>query len=89
MRRAIAVKRYRKAIERTSVGSLQGSWKRGENADPQQLLCVVEEEIGYTADLELLYDFYSAIGFYDERIKLYGATNEKGGKSRPPKIPKG
>ena len=37
----------------------------------------LEEEIGYTADLELLYDFYSAIGFCNERIKLYGATNLK------------
>ncbi len=30
-----------------------------------------------TADLELLYDFYSAIGFYNERIKLYLATDLK------------
>ena len=37
----------------------------------------LEEEIGYTADLELLYDFYSAIGFCNERIKLYAATNLK------------
>ena len=37
----------------------------------------LEEEIGYTADLELFYDFYSAIGFCNERIKLYGATNLK------------
>ena len=37
----------------------------------------MEEEIGYMADLELFYDFYSAIGFCNERIKLYGATNLK------------
>ena len=37
----------------------------------------LEEEIGYTGNLELLYDFYSAIGFCNERIKLYLATNLK------------
>ena len=70
--KTILVKQYRKAIERTS-------------ADPQAAaLRELEEEIGYTANLELLYDFYSAIGFCNERIKLYGATNlEKVENPRP------
>ena len=62
--KTILVKQYRKAIERTSVEIPAGKLEKGE-------------EIGYTADLELLYDFYSAIGFCNERIKLYGATNLK------------
>ena len=58
----------------TTISKLE----KGENADPQAAaLRELEEEIGYTADLELLYDFYSAIGFCNERIKLYGATNLK------------
>ena len=56
----------------------QGKLEKGENADPKAAaLRELEEEIGYTADLELLYDFYSAIGFCNERIKLYLATNLK------------
>ena len=29
----------------------------------------------YTGELELLYDFYSAIGFCNERIRLYSASH--------------
>ena len=76
--KTILVKQYRKAIERTSVEIPAGKLEKGENADPQAAaLRELEEEIGYTADLELLYDFYSAIGFCNERIKLYVATNLK------------
>ena len=76
--KTILVKQYRKAIERTSVEIPAGKLEKGENADPQAAaLRELEEEIGYTADLELLYDFYSAIGFCNERIKLYAATNLK------------
>ncbi len=36
----------------------------------------LEEETGYTSDkLTLLADFYSAIGFCNERIRLYLADN--------------
>ena len=35
----------------------------------------MEEETGYTGELELLYDFYSAIGFCNERIRLYSASH--------------
>ena len=59
--KTILVKQYRKAIERTSVEIPAGKLEKGENADPQAAaLRELEEEIGYTADLELLYDFYSA-----------------------------
>ena len=76
--KTILVKQYRKAIERTSVEIPAGKLEKGENADPKAAaLRELEEEIGYTADLELLYDFYSAIGFCNERIKLYGASNLK------------
>ena len=76
--KTILVKQYRKAIERTSVEVPAGKLEKGENADPQAAaLRELEEEIGYTGDLDLLYDFYSAIGFCNERIKLYAATNLK------------
>ena len=56
--KTILVKQYRKAIERTSVEIPAGKLEKGENADPQAAaLRELEEEIGYTADLELLYDF--------------------------------
>ena len=31
----------------------------------------LEEETQYKGDLELIYEFYTAIGFCNERIKLY------------------
>ena len=62
--KTILVKQYRKAIERTSVEIPAGKLEKGENADPK------------AAALREL-DFYSAIGFCNERIKLYGATNLK------------
>ena len=35
----------------------------------------MEEEVAYTGNLTLLYDFYSAIGFCNERLKLYLASD--------------
>lgn len=43
----------------------------------------LEEETGYSGDLELIYEFYTAIGFCNEKIKLYLATQLK--KSRESK----
>ena len=44
----------------------------------------LEEETGYTGDLELLYEFYTAIGFCNEKIKLYLANNlQKVANPRP------
>lgn len=48
----------------------------GENTDPvAAALRELEEETAYTGQLELLYDFYSAIGFCNEKLKLYLASN--------------
>ena len=41
-----------------------GKLEKGENADPKAAaLRELEEEIGYTADLELLYDFILPLDF--------------------------
>ncbi|MBP2622625.1 NUDIX hydrolase [Streptococcus oricebi] len=72
----ILVKQYRKAIEATSYEIPAGKLEVGENADPKAAaLRELEEETGYTADLELVYDFYTAIGFCNEKIKLYSAQD--------------
>ena len=48
----------------------------GENTDPvAAALRELEEETAYTGKLELLYDFYSAIGFCNEKLKLYLASD--------------
>ena len=72
----ILVRQYRKAIEATSYEIPAGKLEVGENADPKAAaLRELEEETGYTGELELLYDFYSAIGFCNERIRLYSASH--------------
>ncbi|MBG9368022.1 MULTISPECIES: NUDIX hydrolase [unclassified Streptococcus] len=74
--KVILVKQYRKAIEGTSLEIPAGKLEIGENADPKAAaLRELEEEIGYTADLDLLYDFYTAIGFCNEKVKLYLGRN--------------
>ena len=74
--KTILVKQYRKAIEATSYEIPAGKLEVGENADPQAAaLRELEEEAGYTGQLELVYDFYSAIGFCNEKIKLYSASH--------------
>ena len=62
----ILVRQYRKAIEATSYEIPAGKLEVGENADPKAAAL---------RELELLYDFYSAIGFCNERIKLYSASH--------------
>ena len=62
----ILVKQYRKAIEATSYEIPAGKLEVGENADPKAAAL---------RELELLYDFYSAIGFCNERIRLYSASH--------------
>lgn len=72
----ILVKQYRKAIEATSYEIPAGKLEIGENSDPAAAaLRELEEETGYTGDLELVYDFYTAIGFCNEKIKLYRVSN--------------
>lgn len=74
-KKLILVKQYRKAIEATSYEIPAGKLEVGENADPHAAaLRELEEETGYTGQLELVYDFYSAIGFCNEKIKLYKAS---------------
>ncbi|MBF0698855.1 NUDIX hydrolase [Streptococcus danieliae] len=81
----LLVKQFRKAIEATSLEIPAGKLEVGEHADPKAAaMRELEEEIGYRADLELLYDFYTAIGFCNEKVKLYLARNlEKVANSRP------
>jgi len=72
----VLVKQYRKAIEDVSYEIPAGKLETGENADPMAAaLRELEEEVAYTAKLELLYDFYSAIGFCNEKLKLYLASD--------------
>ena len=72
------VKQYRKAIEAVSCEIPAGKLEVGENTDPvAAALRELEEETAYTGKLELLYDFYSAIGFCNEKLKLYLASDLK------------
>ena len=72
----VLVKQYRKAIEKVSYEIPAGKLEIGENADPEAAaLRELEEEAAYTGKLSLLYDFYSAIGFCNERLKLYLASD--------------
>ena len=80
--KTILVKQYRKGDREDFCRDPAGSWKKEKMTDPQAAaLRELEEEIGYTADLELLYDFYSAIGFCNERIQTLCCDQlGKGGK---------
>lgn len=72
----VLVKQYRKAIEKVSYEIPAGKLEIGENADPEAAaLRELEEEAAYTGKLSLVYDFYSAIGFCNERLKLYLASD--------------
>jgi len=76
--KTILVKQYRKAIEAVSYEIPAGKLEVGENTDPvAAALRELEEETAYTGKLELLYDFYSAIGFCNEKLKLYRASDLK------------
>ena len=72
----ILVKQYRKAIEATSYEIPAGKLEVGENADLHAAaLRELEEETGYTGQLELVYDFYSAIGFAMKRLSYIKLAN--------------
>ena len=74
----IIVKQYRKAIEAVSYEIPAGKLEVGEAGDEMAAAArELEEETQYKGDLELIYEFYTAIGFCNERIKLYVATNLK------------
>lgn len=72
----ILVKQYRKAIEKISYEIPAGKLEVGENGSELEAAArELEEETGYQGDLSPIYDFYTAIGFCNEKIKLYLATN--------------
>ena len=72
----VLVKQYRKAIEKISYEIPAGKLEIGENTDPEAAaLRELEEEVAYTGKLSLLYDFYSTIGFCNERLRLYLASD--------------
>ncbi len=74
----ILVKQYRKAIEALSYEIPAGKLELGEAGQEKQAAArELEEETGYAGQLELLYEFYSAIGFSNEHIKLYLAKDLK------------
>lgn len=73
----ILVKQYRKSIERAIYEIPAGKLELGEEDTLEDAaLRELEEETGYSSDeLTLLADFYSAIGFCNERIRLYLADH--------------
>ena len=74
----VIVKQYRKAIEDVSYEIPAGKLEVGEAGDEKDAAArELEEETQYQGDLELIYEFYTAIGFCNEKIKLYVATNIK------------
>lgn len=81
----VLVKQYRKAIEDISYEIPAGKLERGEaGSELEAAARELEEETHYTGKLELLYEFYTAIGFCNEKIKLYLATDmEKVSNPRP------
>ncbi|EHJ53078.1 NUDIX hydrolase [Streptococcus macacae] len=74
----LIVKQYRKAIEKISYEIPAGKLEVGESgSEKEAALRELEEETAYTGDLEPIFEFYTAIGFCNEKIKLYVATNLK------------
>lgn len=72
----VIVKQYRKAIEAISYEIPAGKLEVGEGgSEVEAALRELEEETGYTGQLELIHEFYTAIGFCDEKIKLYLAKD--------------
>lgn len=77
-KKIVLVKQYRKAIEKISYEIPAGKLEVGETgSEKEAALRELEEETGYTGDLELIHEFYTAIGFCNEKIKLYLARNLK------------
>lgn len=81
----IIVKQYRKAIEQVSYEIPAGKLEFHEiGSELSAAARELEEETGQTGQLEELYTFYTSIGFCNEQIKLYLATNlEKVSNPRP------
>lgn len=72
----ILVKQYRKAIEEVSYEIPAGKLEMGESGNEKEAaLRELEEETGYTGSLDFIYEFYTSIGFCNEKIKLYLAKD--------------
>jgi ADP-ribose pyrophosphatase len=81
--RMVAVRQFRKPLERTIVEIPAGKLEPGE----EPLACAkreLEEETGYqAAKYDHLSSFYTSPGFADEIMHLYVATGLTKGESRP------
>ncbi|VTS18077.1 NUDIX domain-containing protein [Streptococcus pseudoporcinus] len=72
----LIVKQYRKAIEAVSYEIPAGKLEVGEaGAEREAASRELEEETGYRGQLEQIYEFYTAIGFSNEKIRLYLARD--------------
>lgn len=68
----ILVKQYRKAIEAISYEIPAGKIEQGEaGAEKEAAARELEEETGYRGQLTLIHEFYTAIGFSNEKIHLF------------------
>ncbi|MCS4488104.1 NUDIX hydrolase [Streptococcus sciuri] len=77
-RKIILVKQYRKAIEQVSYEIPAGKLEEGETGfETDAASRELEEETGYQGKLTPLYTFYTAIGFSNEKIRLYLARELK------------
>lgn len=81
----LIVKQYRKAIESISYEIPAGKLEVGENGSEIEAAArELEEETAYQGDLEQIAEFYTAIGFCNEKIKLYLAKDvQKVANPRP------
>lgn len=74
--RIVLVKQYRKAIEKMSYEIPAGKLEAGEAQHEQEAAArELEEETGYSGQLTKIYDFYTATGFCNEKIRLYLGTD--------------
>ncbi|WMB30193.1 NUDIX hydrolase [Streptococcus didelphis] len=77
-KKLLIVKQYRKAIEAVSYEIPAGKLEKGEKGfELEAAARELEEETAYAGDLKHLYDFYTALGFCNEKISLYLAENIK------------
>lgn len=72
----ILVKQYRKAIEKVSYEIPAGKLEIGENGSEKDAAArELEEETGYSGDLKQIHEFYTAIGFCNEKIKALSSNS--------------
>jgi ADP-ribose pyrophosphatase len=79
----ILVRQFRKAIERSILEIPAGTREQGEDIE-KCLHRELSEETGYTAGrIERLAGYYSAVGFCNEFIEIYLATDLSSGEADP------